>query len=144
MGAGLCFADVSTGEVHVTSIENENPKSDIINELGRYLPKEILLNPAAAVSPEIKEFIVKRMNSTAEMLDDERFNYNDCLKTVLNHFKKDSLEQFDFEFANSAVSALGVALQYLYETQKTDLENIREIDYYSGGALYAPRLSGKA
>lgn len=132
MGAGLCFADVSTGEVHVTSIENENPTADIINELGRYLPKEILLNPTAAVSPEIKEFIVKRMNSTAEMLADERFNYNDCLKTVLNHFKKDSLEQFSFEFANSAVRALGVALQYLYETQKTDLENIREIDYYSG------------
>lgn len=132
MGAGVCFVDVSTGEVHVTSIENENPQTDIINELGRFLPKEILMNAASSVSHEIKDFIVKRMNSSAELLAEERFNYNDCLKTVLHHFKKDSLEQFNFEFANSAVRALGVALQYLYETQKTDLENIREIDYYSG------------
>ena len=39
---GICFADVSTGEISATSIDNE--KSKILNELGTYSPKEIIVN----------------------------------------------------------------------------------------------------
>ena len=44
--AGLCFADVSTGEAHVTCISGQDLGAQMISELCRYAPSEVLFNPA--------------------------------------------------------------------------------------------------
>ena len=41
---GLAFVDVSTGEVQVTSLQEEESGDKTLNELGRFAPREILLN----------------------------------------------------------------------------------------------------
>ena len=41
-GAGLCFADVSTGEFHVTMATGEDVESKVINQLSTYSPKEVI------------------------------------------------------------------------------------------------------
>ena len=41
-GAGLCFADVSTGEFHVTLATGEDVESKVINQLSTYSPKEVI------------------------------------------------------------------------------------------------------
>ena len=44
--AGLCFADVSTGEAHVTCISGQDLSAQMISELCRYAPSEVLFNSA--------------------------------------------------------------------------------------------------
>ncbi len=44
---GLCFADVSTGEVQATAF-SENADERAVDELARFSPREVLLNPPAA------------------------------------------------------------------------------------------------
>ena len=61
----------------------------------------------------------------------DSFNFEKAEKTVLSHFNKPSLEALGLDGKQSAVCALGAALSYLYEAQKTDLNNIKEINYYS-------------
>ncbi len=45
--AGICFADISTGELHATTLEGEDLEERLVNELSRYSPREILINPDA-------------------------------------------------------------------------------------------------
>ena len=87
-GAGLCFADVSTGEVHLTDFSADGCEDALMNEFGRYMPSEVLMNAGAAVLPKFKSFLSKRMNLTAELLEDEQFDLAACTGLVLSHFQK--------------------------------------------------------
>ena len=44
---GCCFADISTGELYGVQLEGEGLAGQAANELGRFSPKEILVNPDA-------------------------------------------------------------------------------------------------
>ena len=50
-GAGLCFADVSTGEFHVTLATGEDVESKVINQLSTYSPKEVIFGGTAGDMP---------------------------------------------------------------------------------------------
>ena len=116
--AGVCFADVS-------SVGNE-----IVNELGRYMPTEIRYNSAVVKNDKIREFIKNRVECTADSIDEEKINVDYCRRVITNHFKK-SLTELAIEESNEAVCALGATIDYLTEVQKSGLDNIREIDFYS-------------
>ena len=50
-GTGLCFCDISTGEAEATSFEGPDAVDHVMNELGRFAPREALLSPEAAAIP---------------------------------------------------------------------------------------------
>ncbi len=129
-GMGICFADVSTGSVYLTSF-SENCDEKAVDEMARFMPTEILLNKEAAALKRLSAFISKKTEATADVLPSESFDYEKAERTVLSHFDKPSLESLGLENKQSAVCALGAALSYLYEAQKTDLNNIKEINFYS-------------
>lgn len=127
---GICFADVSTGSVYLTSF-SESCDEKSVDEMARFMPTEILLNKEAAALKRLSAFISKKTEATVEVLPPDSFNFEKAEKTVLSHFNKPSLEALGLDGKQSAVCALGAALSYLYEAQKTDLNNIKEINYYS-------------
>ena len=127
---GLCFVDVSTGELHLTSF-SENIDEKTVDELARFMPSEILINKEAAALSRVRQFISKKSEATAETLPASATAYDKALSTVEAHFDKKQLEPLKDENKRSAVCALAAALSYLYETQKSDLKNIQTIQYYS-------------
>ena len=68
--AGLCFADVSTGAMHLTEIEGKTAQAKIINELGRFMPSEILLNRESASLNEVRAFISDKSDALVEVFDE--------------------------------------------------------------------------
>lgn len=128
--AGVCFADVSTGELSLTQLESKSVGNEIVNELGRYMPTEIRYNAAVVKNDKIREFIKNRVECTADSIDEEKINVDYCRRVITNHFKK-SLTELGIEESNEAVCALGATIDYLTEVQKSGLDNIREIDFYS-------------
>lgn len=127
---GLCFVDVSTGELHLTSF-SENIDEKTVDELARFMPSEILINKEAAALSRVRQFISKKSEATAETLPASATAYDKALSSVEAHFDKKQLEPLKDENKRSAVCALAAALSYLYETQKSDLKNIQTIQYYS-------------
>ena len=127
---GICFTDVSTGSVYLTSF-SKSCDEKAVDEMARFMPTEILLNKEAAALKRLSVFISKKTEATVEVLPPDSFNFEKAEKTVLSHFNKPSLEALGLDGKQSAVCALGAALSYLYEAQKTDLNNIKEINYYS-------------
>ena len=61
----VCFADVSTGECCVRGF-GEGAQIHIINELGRFSPREAVLSPGAAENADISAFLTKRLEAMIE------------------------------------------------------------------------------
>ena len=55
--AGICFVDISTGMLNLTSFTDKKPESKIINELGVFTPSEIVMNKACSKNVAIGSFI---------------------------------------------------------------------------------------
>ncbi|MBP3327341.1 MAG: DNA mismatch repair protein MutS [Clostridia bacterium] len=128
--AGICFADVSTGAVSLTQLEDKDVDSKIINELGKFMPSEILYNPQLISSSKVKDFIKNRLGCMADGIDESALDYTQNLATVLSHFKKESAEDMGIS-GEECIIALGTALSYLHQVQKTGVDNIRSVDFYS-------------
>ncbi len=130
--AGICFADVSTGTVNLTCFTDEkNVENKIINELGVFIPSEVVLNYEAADNKIISSFISKRIEAICEVPENEYFDYESCKQVCAEQFGVDKLSAFSLTETAEAVIALGVALKYLKKVQKNNLENIRDINFYS-------------
>lgn len=126
---GICFIDISTGEVNLTEFE-ENIEQRVINEMGRYSPSEIILNKEVVSFKELAAFISKKLEASVELLTDE-FDCEVCENTVKNHFSVSTLAEINLNERQCAVCALGAALQYLRSTQRRELDNIKNISFYT-------------
>ncbi len=127
---GLCFADISTGSVHATQFERKNSQRRIINELGRFYPSEIIINSDVLELKQVTDFVKTRLRSSCDLLDDACFDLSKASATLLRHFKVASLSELSLDNENGAVCAIGASMDYLKEVQKSELENIRNIDFY--------------
>ena len=132
---GMCFADISTGSVHLTQFESKNSQRRMINELGRFMPSETVFNSALLKFDQVTEFIKNRVNSACDLLDDDCFDLSKASAAVLRHFGASSLSDLGLADADGAVAALGASLDYLKSVQKNELDNIKEIDYYGEGSF---------
>ena len=124
---GLCFADVSTGDVRVTELSGEDVNGRLCSELGRFSPSEILCNLELAKNEIFMGFSAERLMVSPEVRDDACFNANDS--RIAECFgAADALKEREV-----AKAAVGCLLAYLFETQMTGLERLRELSYYTDG-----------
>ncbi|MBQ7543101.1 MAG: DNA mismatch repair protein MutS [Clostridia bacterium] len=128
--AGVCFADVSTGEVHLAQLSGRDLTAKIINELCRFSPTEVLLSPSACGKSEIVQFVRDRIHAALETMDAEYFSPSVCGAEVLRHFQVVSAAELGID-GEQPLCALGASLRYLKDVQKSELENIRTVDFYS-------------
>ena len=128
---GIAFCDISTGEFCVAAFEG-NTLSHIINELGRFAPRELIMNKAAAETGAIYDFARFKLGSLLEMGGDD-YEYQPCAERVCEQFSLSSVDDAGLGDKPAAVSAAGALLRYISETQKTDMAHIRRIDLFTGG-----------
>lgn len=129
--AGVCFIDVSTGSVNLTELAAPALPDKIINEIGRFMPSEIVFNSASSSLTKVFSFISNKTEALAQELGDNYFDPQSSAEIILRHFKKDSLSELELNETGAAVPALGAALKYLTEVQRNDLDNISSISFYS-------------
>lgn len=128
---GLCFADVSTAQFHITVVNNSTAEEQIINQLSTYQPKEILVNSTALDYTSVADFAKSRLNAEAQLVDDEKFDFEQCANLILETLKKDEISSLGLGHSKTAVSALGAVIDYLKEVQKKEqIETPAEIDFF--------------
>ncbi|NHJ49867.1 MAG: DNA mismatch repair protein MutS [Asgard group archaeon] len=125
---GLALADISTGEFRVTHFTDNDPLSELLIELSRIDPTECIVSEKNKIPDIIFESIEGTLLTN---LEDYRFSYDNSYQLLTEHFKTKTLEGFGCEDKPLAVSAAGALLDYLAETQKTDLDNVRNMSLYS-------------
>ena len=128
---GLCFADVSTAQFHITVVNGKTAEEQIINQLSSYQPKEILVNPSALDYTSVADFAKSRLETEVQLLDDNRFDFDECANLILETLKKDEIGNLGIGHSKAAVCALGAVIDYLKQVQKKDeIETPAEIDYF--------------
>ena len=130
-GGGVAFCDVSTGEFCCASFEGD-ALSHVLNELGRFAPREVLLSPAAWGCGELRDFLSLRLSAMPEV-SGMQFDYLPCAALVCQQFSFADVDESGLGEAPAAVCASGALLHYLIETQKFDLSHINRLDVFTGG-----------
>lgn len=128
---GAAFCDISTGEFCVAAFEGDTV-SHILNELGRFAPRELVMNKAAAETGTIPDFARKRLGCMLEMGGDD-YEFMACAARICQQFDLPDIDKAGLGDVPAAVSAAGALLRYIDETQKMDMAHIRSIDLFSGG-----------
>ncbi len=128
---GAAFCELTTGEMCCASFETD-AVSHLINELGRFSPREVLLSPEAADNKRILAFLSEKLSAMPET-GEERFRFTASSARLCAQFGWQALEESGLEDAQDAVCAAGALLSYLDETQKFDLSHVNRLDVFSGG-----------
>lgn len=128
---GLCFADVSTAQFHLTAVKGEDAEEQIIDQLSSYQPKEVLVNSQALDYTDAAKFIKQRLNTKTQLLDDEKFDFEGATNVILETLKKEEIESLSLGSSKPVVCALGAVIDYLKEVQRKDeIEAPADIDYF--------------
>ncbi|MCQ2353844.1 MAG: DNA mismatch repair protein MutS [Clostridia bacterium] len=128
---GVCFADISTSQVYATSFSGGTYQAELLNELGTYSPREVILNVPASFNTELTGFITGRLNA---MLEDDRARYFEPARAseIVEKQFSGILRDSDRE-KKELMYALGALIQYINETQKTDTSYIKDLNIYENG-----------
>ena len=87
-GAGLCFGDISTGEVFATSFPSgEEALPHLENELGRFHPAEALLSDGAWNLEGLTGFLREKLGCLCENGGEGRFRYDVSRTQVEGQFR---------------------------------------------------------
>lgn len=132
---GLAYIDISTGEFKVTKLKED----DLISEINRLQPSEILA-PAklqeikvfqivAEETPDLPEEIKRNFNCTK--LSKGSFKEDNALEKIKNIFNVSSLESFGYEDFKEGIISAGAILDYLEQTQKSQLPKFDIITPYN-------------
>lgn len=127
--AGACFCDISTGELKATEIK-ENP-SEILNllknEMGKFSPTEVLVGGDIEFLEPLKTFFKDKLCCRVEILDED-VSLEKSKNLLKEHFKSEKIERYS---KDAALISLGNLFEYLKQTQKNDLSNIKNIHFFN-------------
>ena len=130
---GLAFVDLSTGEFNLTQFDGAVAEEEVLSELARLEPKEILVAESDLSRFEAllnKQAFSQTMAPRLCRFTDTAFDPGLARRALLDHFKLQSLAGFGCEEIPIAVAAAGALLRYLQETQLTALGHLNRLRRY--------------
>lgn len=129
--AGVCFADVSTGTAHTTCLTGERLGAEIISELCRFAPREILFNSEILNYKDVTHYIKQQLACAVELMEDDRYQSEECTHEMQLQFGEDCEKNTGLKCGSPAFYALAVLLSYLKETQKKGVERLKTVHNYA-------------
>ncbi|MFN0197893.1 MAG: DNA mismatch repair protein MutS [Planctomycetaceae bacterium] len=127
---GLAWLDLSTGRF----LSCDLAPHELADELARIGPVELLI-PESYRAAELED----ATSSSGPWLRTERplwcFSREHCHNLLKEHFGTSTLTGFDLQPESPGVTAAGVLLDYLRETQKGELGHIVRIETYHRGSM---------
>ncbi|MBM9537246.1 DNA mismatch repair protein MutS [Desulfobulbus alkaliphilus] len=128
--AGLAFVDISTGRFQISEVVYPPGNPELVaDEITLLKPAEILLSQS---DTEQRQDLVDLFSAQVEQLcftvrPDYHFDGVTARNTLTEHFRTTNLAGFGCETYTNGIRAAGALIQYLRETQKSDLSHIRQI-----------------
>jgi len=137
-GCGVCFCDISTGECYGMQTMGGGAADTLLNELGRFMPRELVLSDGAFSDARVAAFAKDRLSAAVEQGGEWRFVYETAIQTVEKQFSVELTEEQEL-----LARAAGGLLSYLYETQKNDLSHLRVLQVYENSQFMELDLTAR-
>lgn len=131
--AGIGIVDVSTGEFLTTEIEGDRRFEQMLDEILRLEPAEVLLPEDS--DPELVEAVRGVCSATVTPYvpapSAQRSMTKSSREVLLAHFQTQSLRGYGCEEYTTGLDACALVLRYLADTQVNALPHIRTLSTYS-------------
>lgn len=127
---GLAYSDITTGEFAVTQLDGENAAVQVLEELARLQPSEVLLPQAW-----IERGVTFPAGIHITPSQDWRFEHATAENVMRDHFNVKTLDGFGIGEMPYAICAAGAMLQYLRDTKKSSLVQLTTVRPYSTAAF---------
>ena len=128
-GIGVC--DISTGEFYSAEIKDNNNFPLLLDEIARYTPSELVLNSNITNCEDEISKIKERFTSYITKFEDKFFSSNlENLNLRFNILDTDGKQVENMQEKTLAISAINALIEYLQQTQMTNLDHINKITLY--------------
>ena len=127
--AAVCFADITTGDVRATVIEDY--KTLLVNEVAIYSPREIIVSFDVSTEPALRDYFVNRLGAVVNPVYVNKFSPSTAKEALAEVFGTgfDEIKEIRHEL----VVCTGMLIRYIAETQKTDVSYLKKPSYYDNG-----------
>ncbi|MDD6266104.1 MAG: DNA mismatch repair protein MutS [Clostridia bacterium] len=136
---GVAFCDISTGDLYVTGLSGDNCIETLQNELGTYSPSEVILNIRRYDILPLSVFLDERLGAFVSDMQDKRFEKEKALKLIAKTFSPSDAKELCSDYHMAC--AVGALIDYIHETQKTDISYIKSLKIYSKGEFLEMDIS---
>lgn len=143
ISCGVCFADISTGDVKLSCAEGENMESELIDLLSRYEPSEIVFNSQLLSLKPVMNFIKTKLGASVTLRDTECFNPAEKSKEVLTQFSAESMAELGLEGETADVCAVCGLFDYIGDTQKTLTGRFMSVERLSASSVMTLDLTAR-
>ena len=129
-GIGVCFADITTGEVYATGSESWQ---HIFSELGRFGPREVLVGGMAVADTTLLSFLKERLEALVEPMPEDCFDAQRASERISHYFRIEDFDAAGLTALPRTIQCLGGLLDYLEQTQQASLAALNHLEVYHQG-----------
>ncbi len=128
---GISVCDISTGEFYAAEIKDNNNFPQLLDEIARYSPSELVINSNLADCTEEMSKIRERFNTYITRFQDKFFDSKpDIIKLRFNLVDTNQKPIENIEERSFAVASINALIEYIEQTQMTSLDHINKITIY--------------
>ncbi len=124
---GLAFVDVSTAEFNVTEL----PLKQLAEQIAAIAPAELLVQKRDVVS--LQQLLNNSYKGLYTKVEDWVFTFDYAYEQLISQFNTQSLKGYGVEEMKQGVVAAGAVMNYLQETQKSNLLHIKKVTRHDVG-----------
>ncbi len=131
---GAAFLDVSTGEFWACEMAGEGARDEVLQALMFFRPREVVVPEGDRTKLErwlqADPTLTFLLTSEADWV----FNADYAQRLLLEHFKVATLEGFGIDGQQTGTGAAGALVNYVKQTQKSDLGHILALRLFDNSA----------
>ena len=129
---GLTACDVTTGDLRTTEIKETNNFTALLDEISKYSPAELVVNPMMYDCSEEIAKVKERFDVYITRLEEKEFTDNyEALSVKYKIVDDEEKPVEDLSKYMLSVAATNALFTYLLDTQKNNLDHINKIVIYS-------------
>ncbi len=125
--SGIARLDLSTGEFQVTEV----PSAEVLSEVQRIQPREILVSQDQDGTPRVEEFQTQMEDVCFRVRESRDFALQDAHDRLCDLFDVQSMDGFGLAGMKAGIRAAGAIISYVRETQKANMPHINKLTPYT-------------
>ncbi|MBR6119866.1 MAG: DNA mismatch repair protein MutS [Oscillospiraceae bacterium] len=128
-GVGVALIDISTGEAYATFSDGEDTRDKAFNELGRFEPRELVVDEELAQTKGFTLDVQLRLRCPVNVGSRELYDEDAAAAALAAQFPQQDLSQLPMPTR----LALGALVQTLRSLQRGELRHVNHVEYYLSG-----------
>lgn len=124
---GIASADISTGEAYLSTFQGKDLETDVINELSRCQPSEIIFTESFLSLKNVSDFIKLRLKCVVTLRENNCFSPEIKLNEVEKVLGK-TAGDLGINAHEAGCSAICGLFDYINDTQKTSVSRFTSIE----------------